>query len=369
MTHPAPLPAPPAGPPNVAPLTAARPAVVARRTLVVAGVLAAVLVGLLLLWFARRTLLLAFAGVLVAVFLSTPASVLHERVRLPYRVALLLTVAALIGVVALAVTWRGPAVASQFSDLRDSLPQAAESLRARIAQYPWGQRLLEGVPTVSDVLAGNRTIAGGAQAFVGRALGLVSTAFIILFTGLFIAVEPSLYVRGVVRLVTPARRGRAREVLGHVGHTLRWWLVAKLVSMTVIGVGTGVGLHFLGVPLVFTLGLIAAVFTFVPNIGPILSAVPAVLLALVQGPQLALWVVLLYAGVQTIESYLITPYLERRTVSLPPALTLIMQVLLGTAGGVLGVALAAPLTAVGLVLTRALYVHDVLGDPAVDGEL
>ena len=337
------------------------------RALVVAGVLAAVAGVLLLVWFAHRALLLAFAGVLVAVLLSTPATLLHRHARLPYALALVLVLALVGGAIALAVSWRGPAVVTEIDDLRDSLPVALDALRERVARYPWGPRLLEGVPTMADVLGDERALAGRARDFAARTVGLLSTGLIILFTGIFLAFEPSLYVGGVVRLVPPARRARARAVVAELGHALRWWLLAKLVSMLVIGVGTGVGLYVLGVPLVFSLGLIAALLTFVPNIGPILSAVPAVLLALVHGPRLALWVVLLYLGVQVVESYLITPYLERRTVSLPPALTLTVQVLLGAAAGVLGISLAAPLTAVGLVLVRMLYVEDVLKDRALTG--
>ena len=346
----------PSAPPDTRPFSG--------RVFGAASVLAAAAGALLLVWLAHRALLLAFAGVLVAVLLATPAGLLHQRARLPYRVALFLVLALLGGAIALAVTWRGPAVVTEVDTLRDSLPQALDALRDRVAQYPWGPRLLEGVPTMADVLGDEQVLSGRARDFAARMLGLLSTGLIILFTGLFLAVEPALYVRGVVRLVPPARRARAREVIDEVGRVLRWWLLAKVVSMLVIGVGTGIGLHLLGVPLVFSLGLIAALLTFVPNIGPILAAVPAVLLALVQGLHLALWVVLLYVGVQMVESYLITPYLERRTVSLPPALTLTMQVLLGAATGILGLALAAPLTAVGIVLVRLLYVEDALNDRA-----
>ncbi|MDF1501331.1 AI-2E family transporter [Roseisolibacter sp. H3M3-2] len=352
-------PIPSGGLPNGVPLS--------QRALVIAGVLAAVAGVLLLVWFAHRALLLAFAGVLVAVLLSTPAALLHQRARLPYRVALFLVLVLLGGTIAVAVSLRGPAVVTEVDALRDSLPRALDALRDRVAQYPWGPRLLDGVPTMAEVVGDQQALAGRARDFAARLLALLSTGLIILFTGLFLAVEPGLYVRGVVRLVPPRHRERARVVMDEVGRALRWWLLAKVVSMFVIGVGTGVGLYLLGVPLVFSLGLIAALLTFVPNIGPIVSAVPAVLLALVQGPRLAFWVVLLYLGVQVVESYLITPYLERRTVSLPPALTLTVQVLLGAAAGVLGIALAAPLTAVGLVLVRMLYVEDVLGDRTLTG--
>ena len=124
---------------------------------------------------------------------------------------------------------------------------------------------------------------------------------------------------------------------------------------------TTIGLWLLDVPLALVLGLIAALFTFIPNIGPILSAIPAVLFGLTVSPQQALYVGLLYGGIQVVESYLLTPLVQRKTIELPPALTLAAQVLLGVTFGGLGVALAAPLTAVTVVGTRMLYVEDALG--------
>ena len=132
--------------------------------------------------------------------------------------------------------------------------------------------------------------------------------------------------------------------------------------MIIIGVLTAVGLWLLGVPLALTLGLLAALLTFIPNIGPILAVVPAALLALLQSPTRALYVVLLYLGIQTVESYLLTPLMQKRTVSLPPALTIFAQVLMGILVGRIGLVLATPLTAALFVLVKMLYVEDILGD-------
>jgi predicted PurR-regulated permease PerM len=132
--------------------------------------------------------------------------------------------------------------------------------------------------------------------------------------------------------------------------------------MAVVGTTTTLGLWLLGVPLALTLGLLAALFGFVPYIGPLVAAIPALLLALMNGPQLALYVLLLYLTIQLIESYILTPIVEQQAVSLPPALTITVMLLLGVLVGGLGLALAAPLTACVLVLIKMLYVEDALGD-------
>jgi predicted PurR-regulated permease PerM len=135
------------------------------------------------------------------------------------------------------------------------------------------------------------------------------------------AVAPNLYAEGIIRLVPLAKRGRAHEILQALGHTLRWWLLGRGVSMLMVGLFTAAGLWLIAVPLALTFGLLAALLTFVPYLGPVLSAIPPTFLALTQQPRQALYVILLYIGIQGVESYLLTPLVQESTVSLPPALT------------------------------------------------
>ena len=128
---------------------------------------------------------------------------------------------------------------------------------------------------------------------------------------------------------------------------------------------TAVGLWLLGVPLALTLGLLSGLLNFIPNVGPLLAAAPALLIALTQGPTQALYVALLYLAYQSVDGYLLTPIVTQRTVAVPPAVTLLAQVLLGASAGLYGLLLASPLVAAGLVIVRLLYVEDILGD---DGE-
>jgi predicted PurR-regulated permease PerM len=135
-----------------------------------------------------------------------------------------------------------------------------------------------------------------------------------------------------------------------------------MVSMLIVGVVTTLGLWLIGVPLALALGLLAALAEFVPNLGPLLAFAPAILLALTESTTQALAVLLLYLGVQGFESYVLTPLVEKRAVALPPALTILSQVLLGVLAGGMGLALATPLAAASLVLVQRFYVEDTLGD-------
>ncbi len=328
-----------------------------RRTvsvLVGAGVL------LLLIWQAPEVLLVVFAGVLLALFLRGGGDWLARRTGLSGGWGLLLFVAALLAGLALAGVAAAPTIVEQLDQLWQEVPRAAESLRDRLEQYSWGRMLLDRITPRRLLSSGGGDAAGAASSALSTTFGALGNLVLILFIGLYLAADPGLYTRGVRALVAPSLRPRVQEMLREAGATLQGWLLAQLVSMSLIGVLTGLGLWLLGVPLAPVLGLIAALLTFIPNIGPVIAAVPAVLLGLADGPMQALWVALLYIGVQTVESYLVTPLLQQRTVSLPPALTLSAQLLLGVLFGVLGLALATPLAAAGLALTRRFYVGGYL---------
>jgi predicted PurR-regulated permease PerM len=147
---------------------------------------------------------------------------------------------------------------------------------------------------------------------------------------------------------------------------LRWWLMGQVVLMIVIGVTTTLGLWLIGVPLALSLGIIAGVFELVPYAGPWLSVVPAALIALLMSPTHLLLVLGLYLFLHMLEGYVLLPLMQRRVVLLPPALTLVAQVLLGELLGLRGLFVAAPLTVAVVVLLKMLYVEDTLGDKDVE---
>ena len=193
-------------------------------------------------------------------------------------------------------------------------------------------------------------------------INLIASFFIVLFIAIYLSFEPEIYLNGFVKLFPIDRRKRICEVLLEVGQALKWWLLGRIASMAIVGVLTVIGLLILSVPMAFSLGFIAGLLTFIPNIGPILAAVPAVLIGFTISPQTAFYVILLYVIVQAIENYLITPFIQQKTVHLPPALALAIQVIAGVLFGFLGLTLSAPLAAGAMVALNRLYIQDVLGD-------
>jgi predicted PurR-regulated permease PerM len=217
-------------------------------------------------------------------------------------------------------------------------------------------------PSSQQSLTSRFDVFGRITGAVSITLSALTSLLLVGFFGLFLSAAPQLYRAGFLHLLPKPSRPRAETVLDKVGGTLWWWLLARFGSMTVVGVLTWIGLLALNVPLAFTLALVAALLTIIPNIGPVLSAIPALLLALLQSPAAALWVGGLYLAIQTVESYLITPIFQQRVVSLPPALVIGAQVLMGVLFGLPGLIVATPLTATLFVLVRELYVKGTLGD-------
>ena len=335
----------------------------ARRALVAVAITISFILLTLLLWQAAQVLLILFAGVLLAVLLGTLSSFVHDKTRIPYGWSLTLVVVLLAGLFTLMFMLLAPSVEQQMGELTKTLPASVQQLRQTLSQYEWGRWVLQQVPQqAGDIVPEPGAVMSRVSGIFSSTLGVIVDIALFLFVGIYLASEPKLYVNGIIKLVPVRRRKRAHEVFNVLGYTLKWWLIGRILSMILVGVITAIGLWLLGMPLALMFGLLAALFDFIPNIGPIAAALPAVLLAFTQGSDLALYVVLLYFGVQTLEGFLLTPLVERRTVSLLPVLVLLGQVVLGLLAGGLGVALASPMMAVGLVLLKMLYVEDVLND-------
>lgn len=309
----------------------------------------AVLALLYALWMLGTTPLLIFSGVLFAIILHGLASWLSRRTGMRRRWALAVVVTALVASAAAAVVLTGPSAARQADELRKRLPRVVRPVRARIERHELGRDLLG-----SNGQQEQGAVAGRAGRAFGTALGLVADALIVFFLGVFLAAEPDVYRRGLLSLLPERNRGKARATLDAVGETLKWWLIGRAFTMVVIGVATTAGLIALGAPMAVPMGILAGLLNFVPYIGPVIAGIPAAALALTEGVRPALHVVALYVVVQSLEGYVLTPLVDRRTVSIPPALGLSAQLVFGVLLGAPGVMLASPLVVCALVAHQRL---------------
>lgn len=314
---------------------------------------------LLVVWVAGGFLLVMFAGVLAAILLRDLGSRMARATHLSKASAVMIVALVSVLLAGLTCWFLAPRLAYQIDQLWQTIPQSMSQLQTTLSGYSWSETLFRQLDP-ERLMSNSASILGRLTGAASTVLSFLGTLIVVCFVGLYLALDTGRYRRGFVRLFVPGYRPRVDAILDELGSLLGWWLIGRGISMAATGILTGLGLWLLGIPLALTLALLAAVLTFVPYVGAFLSAVPALLLAIVQGPIMVLYVGLLYVAVQLIEGYLITPLVQQETVSLPPALTIASLVLFGALFGPMGLMLGTPLAAVAIVLVRMAYVEDVL---------
>lgn len=341
-----------------------------KQILIVVGIVTFVILILWLLTYVFDVILLLFAAILLAIFLRGLADLSRRYTNLSEGWSVLLVSLLLLLIVGGSVALLAPSVAEQVRHLRDELPKSAQQASSYISQFSWGRTLIDQMPSADEIIQkiDASTVLSRVGGYFSSTLGALGNFFVTILLAIYLASEPKFYTDGFVKLFPKNVRTRTHEILDAIGEMLGWWLIGKVASMIFIGLLTWIGLWILGVPLSLTLGLIAGLLSFIPNFGPIFSAVPAILLGFIDSPIKALYVLILFVVVQIIESNLVTPMIERRTVELPPALTVVAQLALGVLIGGLGLVLATPLLAVVMVLVQMVYIQDVLGDKNVEAQ-
>jgi predicted PurR-regulated permease PerM len=311
----------------------------------------------LVLWRLADLWLLVFASCLLAILFRAMAEPLSRSGRLPPRAALAIVVIGLLLLAGAALWLFGAQIAAQVRLLSDALPQAWQDLERRLGDTMLGDAIRKALPEVAPEASAVMSGVGTALSLAGNA---IAGALLVFVGGIYLAAQPRLYLEGILKLIPAARRALAEQSLAETGRALRLWLLGQLVAMAIVGAATSVGLALIGIPSSLALGVLAGLSDFVPVVGPIVAAIPALLIAFSQGDEAALWTLALYVGVQQIEGNILMPLIQQRVVSLPPALTLFAIVAAGTLFGVPGILLAAPLTVAAYVLVKRLYVREAL---------
>jgi predicted PurR-regulated permease PerM len=369
-----------------------------------------------LIWVAQSVFLTAFLGVLFGLAVSAGVDWLQPRLRVPRGVLAALIVLGSAGAIVGFFVVSGPVLATQSRELQTKLPEAIDKIDAWVQNRQGGflSSLISGkagssttapapqqaqVPAPSGRAGATPARPGTAdsvkapttgvtnetnappqtlrQRIIGQLAGLTRYLFgflsstisvvaglvLILVLSIYIGADPDTYHDGLMKLFPRPWRQRAGEVLTAMSLALRKWLVTQLIAMVVIGVVSTVVLLILGVNAAVPLGVIAGLLEFVPTVGPILSALPAIAMGFVDSPEKALAVLVAYIAIQQMENYLLIPFLMREGVDLPPALTIVAQALMALIFGFLGLLVAVPLLAATMVSVKMLYVQDVVGEP------
>jgi len=327
----------------------------ARRVAYVTIIAVAVLVGAAMLWMLRSVLLLGFAAILVAVGFRSASDWIARRTGLTPGKSLAISVVGIVGTAIFLLYHFGGQFSAQMQDLAAQLPEGWSSFKDRVGQPDLDQRVISQMRAMTGDGTSVLNVAWGV---VGGVTGALAGLLIAIVAGVYLAAQPGRYIGGFVRLFPAAGQIRLRPALTTLGVALRLWLVGQLFAMALVGILAGLGLWLIGIPSALALGLIAGLLEFVPVVGPIASAVPAVLLAMLVGWEESLMVAGLYLAIQQMEGYVITPLVQQRAVDLPPAFMLFSLIALGTVFGIPGVLLAAPLTVVLYVGLKTLYLRE-----------
>lgn len=327
----------------------------ARRTSQTALIWVSLAALAVLLWVVREGLLLIFGAVVVAVLLHVLADFIARWTRLSHGPCLAIATAIVIAVVGVTF-WRfGAQLSGQFSGLMHNVETGAHSLRELLKQY--------GFSSLSNQVTerGTSFITSSISDALKVGLRVIEAAIVLAITGIYLAAQPALYRRGLATLFRPRQRGRALEAIDLIGRTLKLWLLGQLILMLLVGVLSFIALWIIGLPNPVALALIAGIFEIVPYLGPFISAIPALLVALTMGGLApAIWTAAAYVAIHLFEGYITAPLVERHFVTIPPALILSGIVVCDFLFGTIGVVLAAPITVVVYMAVKMIYVEDPL---------
>jgi predicted PurR-regulated permease PerM len=318
-------------------------------------------------WYFAATLFLIFAGVLLGVALNALSNMLGRVVSLPHSLRLTIVCLVLAGFLSGIIFLGGATIAQQATALSGTIKSQLVNVKAFLEKngidtsyFDLGNPAAaspDSSPTPGAAATHNLPSAGAIASSGGAIvsqtfkllLGTVSAVgnfFIVLFLGLTFAAQPGVYRKGLLFMAPARHRARAKVVVDRISETLERWLIAQILTMAAVFLVTWAGLSLIGIQSSFILGLQAGLLTFIPTVGALVGGLIVVLASLASGWVAAGSAFVLFLGVHALESYILTPILQRQALEIPPATLFAFQILLGVVFGIWGLALALPLMAV-----------------------
>jgi predicted PurR-regulated permease PerM len=341
---------------------------------------------LLFTWYFAATLFLIFSGMLLGVALNAMTDMLGRVIRLPHSLRLTIVCLVLAGLLSGVIFLGGATIAQQATALSGTIKSQLVNVKAFLEKngvdtsyFDLGNATTAtadsptpatpAAPTPHNLPSAG-TLASSGGAIVSQTLKLllgtvsaVGNFFIVLFLGLAFAVQPGIYRNGLLFMVPAKHRVRATIIIDRIGWTLERWLIAQILTMTAVFLVTWIGLEIIGVQSSFILGIQAGLLAFIPTVGAILGGLIVVLASLASGWVAAASAFVLFLGVHALESYVLTPIIQRQALDIPPATLFGFQILLGVVFGIWGLALALPLMAVVKVMIDHFKAEDVAPVP------
>jgi predicted PurR-regulated permease PerM len=299
---------------------------------------------------------MVFGAVILAMVLRLVAQPLMRWVALPEWFALIVSGLLILGVIVGTGYLFGSHISGEFQDVMNRTSAASAAIEKRMRGTALGSYLL------AHLTSGNFSLAEVLPGVLKVSTTLLESIIIMLISGVYLAAQPRLYRRGLIWLFPPSKHARAAEIFDGIAEALRLWLLGQIVEMFLIGALTTFAVWLIGVPSPLALGLIAGIGEFIPYLGPILAAIPAVLVAITKSPETALWTLLAYLVIHQIEGEIVAPLIQRHMVAIPPAVMLLGIVAITYLFGAIAIIFAAPIAVVVFAAVNLLYVRDTLGE-------
>ena len=312
----------------------------------------------IILWILKSTfnvLLLLLAGALIAVYFHALARLISKYTKWKHGPSMALGIVVTFLLLVGFFWFSGSHIQKQVEQLKETLPATIDNFEQQLNNSALGREILSTIGNEDS----KQKLSNIFNTFFRSTFGVLGDLYVVIILGLFFTATPSIYINGILQLFPPKPKSQAKDLVAKLGFTLTKWLKGQLIAMLIVAVLTAIGLSIIGVPMALALALIAGVLNFIPNFGPLIAMIPAVLIGLTQGVPMAIIVASLYILVQVLESNFITPQIQKRMINLPPALIIIAQLFMGVLTGGWGLVLATPIVAILIVVIQELYIKKI----------
>jgi predicted PurR-regulated permease PerM len=310
----------------------------------------------LLIWYLSGVILMVFGAIILAMLLRLVAEPFMRWLRAPEVVALIVSGIIVLGIIAGTGYLFGSRISNEFQDVTARASSATAAIERNMQSTALGNYLLQ------HMISGSFSLSDVIPGFLKVSTTFLEAVIIVLISGIYLAAQPRHYRSGLIWLFPPSTHARAAEIFDGIAEALRLWLLGQIVEMILIGVLTTFAVWIIGVPSPLAIGLIAGIGEFIPYLGPILAAIPAVLVAITKSPETALWTLLVYLVIHQIEGQIVAPLIQRHMVAIPPAVMLLGIVAITYLFGAIAIIFAAPIAVVIFAAVNLIYVRDTLGE-------
>lgn len=335
----------------------------ANKVWITVGITAFVAIMVLIIYKTFNAFLLVLAASLIALFFLAVSSKIKKWTGLKDGVSLALTIALMVVVVGLFFWLVGAEAQNQYKEMQEAVPVIIDNAQSYLNKTDVGQKISQYISDIEN----QKKVLPFLQDFFKSSFGVFGDIYIVIFLAMFLSISPFDYINGAVNLVPRRGKVKAKQLFTDVGFNLKKWIKGAIISGFSVFAMTAIGLLILGVDMWLILAISAGLLNVIPNFGPIIAMIPAVLVALLTSPTLALLVAAVYLTVQLIESNLITPNVQKRLLNTPPALLILFQVLMATLTGGWGIVLAVPMLVIVMTVVKHLYLDENTGLETSEG--